>query len=113
MTSLRYFIARLDLQDVIIIGTIFSVLSLCGYTIYRVGTINDSLKAIEQNSLEISALKDEIRANNKQIEIATIKYFNENFGDTSKRAEDLAKLKVLFTQQDARLANLEDALSRQ
>ena len=96
----------------IILGTIFSIISLCSYTIYRVNKINDSITAIENNTRTISILQSDIRANNKQMEAATIKYFNENFGDTSKTAEDLAKLKYLFRQQDARLTNLEDALSK-
>ncbi|MDH4318914.1 MAG: hypothetical protein OEV64_11025 [Desulfobulbaceae bacterium] len=100
------------MQILIILGAILSVISLCGYTLYRVERVNESLEAIEQNTKTISALKDEIKAGDKRIEVALIKYFDENYGDTSERAEDLAKLKVLFTQQDARLTNLENALSR-
>ncbi|MDH3347025.1 MAG: hypothetical protein OEM02_02840 [Desulfobulbaceae bacterium] len=112
MTWFSNFINKIDFHDLIILGTIFSIISLCSYTIYRTNKINNSLTAIENNTKKISILQSDIKANNKQMEAATIKYFTENFGETSKSAEDLAKLKYLFRQQEARLTNLENALSR-
>lgn len=69
-------------------------------------------KNIQQERQEIEAIKQSITVSRQELEIQVRDYINKNYGELSERDEKVDKLVIYFRQQDARLSNIEKALSK-
>ncbi len=67
---------------------------------------------IQQERQEIAAIKESITVSRQELEIQVRDYINKNYGELSERDEKVDKLVIYFRQQDARLSNIEKALSK-
>ena len=79
----------------------------------------EPLKTMRQNQLQIEAqrvelaeLKETVKVSRAELAKQLEQYIEDNYGDTSERDESIAKLEIYFKQQDARLSNIEEALSK-
>ena len=67
---------------------------------------------IEQQNQETTQIKEALRISRIELEAQVRAYIDENYGVLSERDEKIDKLLIYFKQQDARLSNIEKALSK-
>jgi len=73
--------------------------------------IDENRLSIELEQQEIAAIKESITVSRQELELQVRDYINKNYGELSERDEKVDKLVIYFRQQDARLSNIEKALS--
>ena len=77
-----------------------------------IGTIEENRINLETHDKRIEKLIKDIDISTGKLEIETRRYIDHNYGELSKRDENVAKLIFLYDQQDKRLSSLESALNK-
>ena len=67
--------------------------------------------ALEQYNNQITEIKQSLNVSRVELEKQVKDYIDTNYGVLSERDEKVDKLVIYFRQQDARLSNIEKALS--
>ena len=93
------------------ITVIFCLLTLV-FWLQPIKSINQNKKSIEQYQNEIAEIRKSITISREELELQVIDYIDKNYGELSERDEKVDKLNIYFRQQDARLSNIEKALSK-
>jgi len=73
---------------------------------------NAPMNSIQQNKLSIEEIRKSITISREELELQVRTYIDKNYGELSERDENVDKLIIYFKQQDARLLNIEKALSK-
>jgi len=74
--------------------------------------IDQNKQNIEDVQLQLDELKAIVTVSREQLELQVRDYIDKNYGELSERDEKVDKLIIYFRQQDARLSNIEEALSK-
>ncbi|PCJ48640.1 MAG: hypothetical protein COA74_07995 [Gammaproteobacteria bacterium] len=95
------------------LGTVLVVLAI--FALWA----QNPLKDIQTNKLtintydsQIKEIKESISVSRGELEKQVRKYIETNYGELSERDEKVDKLVIYFRQQDARLSNIEEALTK-
>lgn len=67
---------------------------------------------LKQDKLQIEEIRQSITISRQDLEQQVRDYITNNYGELSERDEKVDKLLIYFRQQDARLTNIEKALSK-
>lgn len=106
--------ANVTMQQTVLISVVCSLLTILAYAL-----LFQPLQAIQANKTEITLQKEQLTEVQESLKVSREEltkqmqgYINENYGDISKRDENIAKLIIYFKQHEARLSNIEEALAK-
>ncbi|BCS94933.1 hypothetical protein DSLASN_05650 [Desulfoluna limicola] len=110
--------AAIFASSVTALATVF--ISLATFVVWFQETkMKNYISSIEENRINIIAHDERIEALLKDIDISTgnleieiRRYIDHNYGELSKRDENVAKLVFLYNQQDKRLSSIESVLTK-
>ena len=74
--------------------------------------MNENTANIINSQKDIIAIKESLEISRTELETQVKDYIAHNYGELSERDEKVDKLLIYFRQQDARLVNIENALSK-
>ena len=74
--------------------------------------MNENTANIINFQKDIAAIKKSLEISRTELETQVKDYIAYNYGELSERDEKVDKLLIYFRQQDARLINIENALSK-
>lgn len=74
--------------------------------------MNENTANIINSQKDIVAIKKSLEISRTELETQVKDYIAYNYGELSERDEKVDKLLIYFRQQDARLINIENALSK-
>ena len=92
--------------------TIILVIVILHISFKPIQKINENSSNIITTRNEVVAIRESIETSRKELEKQVNKYIDDNYGELSERDEKVDKLLIYFRQQDARLNNIEKALSK-
>ena len=93
-------------------GTALLTLVLYNLLFQPLANINKHQVQLSQHKQQLEEIKETIKVSRAELEKQVKLYIDENYGELSERDEKIAKLEIYFKQQDARLSNIEEALSK-
>jgi flagellar motility protein MotE (MotC chaperone) len=95
----------------VLTSSIVVVLFLVAFTFLVKKEITANQLAMEQSNIQIADIKQSLNVSRTELEKQVKDYIDTNYGVLSERDEKVDKLVIYFRQQDARLSNIEKALS--
>ena len=98
-----------------IISSIFTLLIILGALILWLQPLNrieQNKLASQNNQKQLELIKESVEISRAELELQIKDYISKNYGVLSERDEQVDKLLIYFRQQDARLNNIEKALSK-
>lgn len=96
----------------VLTSSIIVILSLIAFTYLIKKDINANQLALKQYNGQIEEIKKSVNVSRVELEKQVRDYIDTNYGVLSERDEKVDKLVIYFKQQDARLSNIEKALSK-
>lgn len=97
------------ISSLVTVTLIFLILYISFQPIQK---INENASNITSTQKDIVAIRESIEISRKELETQVNEYIALNYGELSERDENVDKLLIYFRQQDARLSNIEKALSK-
>ena len=103
-----------SIRQTVLISVASSMITLLVYVFLfqPLHMIQDNQAQLETQKEALAELKQSVKISREELTLQMQDYINENYGDISERDENIAKLMIYFKQQDARLSNIEEALSK-
>ena len=92
--------------------TVLIILTILVISFQPIRTINQNKMNIETSQVQVAEIKESIDISRAELEAQVKDYIAKNYGELSERDEKVDKLLIYFRQQDARLSNIEQALSK-
>ena len=93
-------------------SSIIIVLFLVAFTYFVKKDITANQLALQQYNNQLGEIKQSLNVSRVELEKQVKDYIDTNYGVLSERDEKVDKLLIYFRQQDARLNNIEKALSK-
>ena len=103
-----------QIRQMLLISFASALITLIVYVLWfePIKTMRQNQLQIQTQQAAIAELQDTVKVSREQLNQQMQLYIDENYGDISERDENIAKLQIYFKQQDARLTNIEEALSK-
>lgn len=103
-----------DIRMMLLISFGSALITLIIYVLWfePLKTMRHNQVQIEQQREQLAELQETVKVSREELAKQLEQYIEDNYGDTSERDESIAKLEIYFKQQDARLSNIEEALSK-
>jgi len=103
-----------QIRQMLLISFASALITLIVYVLWfePIKTMRQNQLQIQTQQTAIAELQDTVKVSREQLNQQMQLYIDENYGDISERDENIAKLQIYFKQQDARLSNIEEALSK-
>lgn len=103
-----------QIRQMLLISFASALITLIVYVLWfePIKTMRQNQLQIQTQQAAIAELQDTVKVSREQLNQQMQLYIDENYGDISERDENIAKLQIYFKQQDARLSNIEEALSK-
>ena len=95
----------------VLTSSIIVIVFLVAFTFFVKKDITANQLAMEQYNSQIEEMKQALNISRTELEKQVKDYIDTNYGVLSERDEKVDKLVIYFRQQDARLSNIEKALS--
>ena len=95
----------------VLTSSIIVILFLIAFTFFIKKDITANQMALEQYNNQLEDIKVSLNVSRTELEKQVKDYIDTNYGVLSERDEKVDKLVIYFRQQDARLSNIEKALS--
>ncbi len=92
--------------------TVIATLLLVTLWFQPLENIKLNKQSLKQDKLQIEEIRKSITISRQDLEQQVRDYITNNYGELSERDEKVDKLLIYFRQQDARLTNIEKALSK-
>lgn len=110
---------RQILQWQVLVSVLVTVLCLLLFVVWfqhskmagDLDTIVNNQRQLQEQQAELAALREQLKVAEAELENRIKNYVDQNYGYLSERDEKVDKLAIYFRQQEARLSNLEKALS--
>jgi hypothetical protein len=96
----------------ILTSSIIIVLFLVVFTYFVKKDITANQLALQQYNNQLDEIKQSLNVSRVELEKQVKDYIDTNYGVLSERDEKVDKLVIYFRQQDARLSNIEKALTK-
>ena len=103
--------SKTPFQTSLITSLVTVLICLAVFFFWFQKSIDENRLSLQQERQDIEAIKQSITVSREELELQIRDYINKNYGELSERDEKVDKLVIYFRQQDARLSNIEKALS--